>query len=67
MSTELKKLETAEFVAPMLGLSKQALYEAVRRELLPSVKIGRRIRFNLDELADWVSRGGKAIDGSEQR
>ena len=67
MSTPLPKLETAKVVAPMLGLSTQALYEAVRRELIPSVKIGRRIRFNLDELADWASRGGKAIEEGERR
>lgn len=66
MSTPLPKLETADVVAPLLGLSTQALYEAVRRELIPSVKIGRRIRFNLDELADWMAKGGKSIDAREQ-
>ena len=64
---ELKKLETAEVVAPLLGLSKQALYEAVRRKIIPCVKIGHRIRFNPDALAEWVVNGGKALDGSEQR
>lgn len=65
MSTEFKKLETAEVVAPLLGLSKQALYEAVRTGLIPHVKIGCRIRFCRDQLADWVASGGKASDGSE--
>ena len=67
MSAPLPKLETAKVVAPMLGLSTQALYEAVRKELIPSVKIGRRIRFNLDELADWAARGRKAIEEGERR
>jgi excisionase family DNA binding protein len=61
------KLETAETVAPMLGLSKQALYEAVRAGLIPHVKIGCRIRFSPDQLADWVASGGKAIEAREQR
>lgn len=62
MSTVLPKLETAKVVAPMLGLTTQALYEAVRRELIPAVHIGRRIRFDPDVLAEWVASGGKAID-----
>jgi len=66
MSTELKKLETAEVVAPLLGLSKQALYEAVRKDLIPAVWIGRRIRFDPEELAKWVAQGGKALEESEQ-
>jgi excisionase family DNA binding protein len=56
------KLETAETVAPMLGLTKQALYEAVRQKIIPAVHIGRRIRFNLDTLAEWSANGGKAIE-----
>jgi excisionase family DNA binding protein len=65
MNAVPKKLETAETVAPMLGLSKQALYEAVRRELIPAVRIGRRIRFNLDTLAEWSANGGKAIEATK--
>lgn len=62
MNAELPKFETAEVVAPMLGLTKQALYEAVRTGLIPAVRIGRRIRFNLDSLAEWAKKGGKGIE-----
>jgi len=55
-----KKLETVEVVAPLLRMTKQALYEAVRRGLVPSVRIGRRIRFDLDALELWIECGGKA-------
>jgi excisionase family DNA binding protein len=68
MSTEFKNLVTAEVVAPMLGLSKQALYELVRKNLIPHIKIGcRRIRFSLDQIDDWVAIGGNAFDAREQR
>lgn len=60
-----KKLETADTVAPMLGLSKQALYDAVRQKLVPVVYIGRRVRFDLDALAEWSANGGKAIEATK--
>ena len=53
-----KRLETVEAVALMLNISKQALYEAVRKGLVPAVKIGRRIRFDLDALETWLECGG---------
>src|SRR5689334_7185914 len=54
----LKKLETAEYVALMLKMSKPALYEAVRRGLVPHVRIGKRIRFDLDAIERWLESGG---------
>ena len=65
MNAVPKKLETAETVAPMLGLSQQALYEAVRKKIIPAVHIGRRIRFDLDTLAAWSANGGKAIEATK--
>ncbi len=52
------KLLTVKEVAPMLKMSIQALYEAVRRGLVPAVRIGRRIRFDLDALETWLESGG---------
>lgn len=52
------KLLTVEEVAPMLKMSRQALYEAVRRGFVPAMRIGRRIRFDLDALETWRERGG---------
>jgi excisionase family DNA binding protein len=61
-SETLKKFETAVNVAPMLGLTQQALYEAVKTGLVPAIRIGRRIRFDLDALRDWAANGGKSIE-----
>lgn len=65
MDTELKRLEKAEVVAPILGLTKQALYEAVRTGIIPAVRIGRRIRFNPEVLREWMAQGGKPIEESQ--
>lgn len=54
----LKKLETADNVALMLKMSRPAVYEAVRRGLIPHVRIGKRIRFNLEALETWLECGG---------
>jgi excisionase family DNA binding protein len=53
-----KKLETVGEVAPMLKMSEQALYEAARKGLVPVVRIGRRIRFDLDAIERWLESGG---------
>lgn len=52
------RLLTVEEVAPMLKMSSQALYEAVRRGFVPTVRIGRRIRFDFDVLETWLKSGG---------
>ncbi len=53
-----KKLETVEVVAAMLKMTPQALYEASRSGLVPSVRIGRRVRWDIDALQTWLECGG---------
>jgi len=52
------KCETAGVVAPMLKMSTQALNRAVQKGLVPAVRIGRHIRFDLDALEVWLECGG---------
>ncbi len=53
------QLINAEKAAPMLGLeNKIAVYEAARKGLVPHVRIGRRVRFDVESLKEWVARGG---------
>ena len=61
-TTAPKRLVTADAVAEFLGMSKQGLYEAVRRRLVPAVHIGRRIRFDLEIINQWAARGGSPDD-----
>lgn len=57
--TELPTLiKVAEF-AQKAGLSRSQAYEVVRR--MPEgvkVRLGGRVRLNLDRLCDWLSQGG---------
>lgn len=54
-------LRDAKFVKDYLGLkSEQRVYECARLGLIPSVRIGRQVRFDEDALREWVRRGGNA-------
>jgi excisionase family DNA binding protein len=54
-------LRDAKFVKEFLGLrSEQRVYECARLGLIPSVRIGRQVRFDEDALREWVQRGGNA-------
>lgn len=55
----IKEWSTVEEAAPALGLSKQGMYDAIRKGQLPReavLRIGKRIRINL-----------KALDTRQQR
>lgn len=54
-------LKDATFVKEYLGLkSEQRVYECARLGLIPSVRIGRQVRFDEDALREWVKKGGTA-------
>ena len=55
---------TVQEAAPLLGMSEQGIYSAVREGQLPSnsvLRIGRRIRINIDGLV----RDQRKADGQE--
>lgn len=52
-------LRTVEFVSDLLSVSRARVYELVRLNLLPAVRIGaRQIRFDEQALQHWVKNGG---------
>lgn len=56
-----QQLIDAETAAPLLGLTnKIAVYSAVRAGLVPAVRIGRRVRFDVETLKTWIQNGGTA-------
>lgn len=46
--------------ASMFGVRRQRIYELVQREALTPIRIGRLIRFRLDDLEAFLKRGGEA-------
>jgi excisionase family DNA binding protein len=55
------KLLKVPDVAEQLDVSTDRLYDLVRRNLLPHVKMGRAVRFEPSALENWISSGGRAL------
>lgn len=49
----------AEDVAALMRLPLASVYELVRSGSIPVVRIGRLVRFEQDQIAAWISSGGK--------
>lgn len=43
------------------------IYEAARTGLLPCVRVGRQVLFDLDALAAWAAAGGTPLPGGWKR
>lgn len=58
-----KEWSTVEEAAPALGMSKQDMYDAIRKGQLPReavLRIGKRIRVNLKALQPRVERASES-------
>jgi len=52
------KLLDAFQVAELLAVSPKHIYRLAREGLLPCVRVGRRIRFDKEQIDRWVADGG---------
>jgi len=60
-------LRKADYVSELLDIPKARVYELVRENILPAVRIGaRQIRFDEDTLREWIERGGNVPTDTEQ-
>ena len=55
---------TAKEVSMLLQIPLARVYELARLNVIPTVRMGRQVRFNEDALREWASRGG-SIEGSK--
>ena len=56
-----RKLGTADDVAELCNLPRATVYEYARRGILPgSVRIGRAVRFRMNEIEKWLESGGES-------
>ncbi len=60
------QLIDADKAASILGLAnRMQIYDAARNGFIPpgvAVRIGRRLRFDLDALKEWAARGGTPLN-----
>jgi excisionase family DNA binding protein len=58
------RLWTPDEVAHFLGLTRKGVYGLAERRLLPSIKVGARLRFDPADIRRWVSAHRRGpIDG----
>ena len=51
-------------VAEMLQLSEDRVYTLAREQIIPSVRIGRTLRFSSKAIDEFINNGGKSLPGN---
>jgi excisionase family DNA binding protein len=65
IATSLPRLLTADEVAGATGLPKARVYELARDGDMPSVSLGRAVRFSEAALLKWIGEGGTRHNDDE--
>lgn len=61
------RLLTAKETAEFLKVTLPRVYELARTGLIPSVRMGRQVRFHETKLMEWIERGGSSLQKEEGR
>ncbi len=63
----MTKLLSSLQVAEMLGESREWVYMAAREGIIPSVRLGRKVKFSEKAINEFIENGGKALPGGWRR
>ena len=55
------RLLVAQEAAGLLRVNTNRLYDLAKRGVVPSVRIGRQVRFEEDSLRVWIASGGSPL------
>lgn len=62
-----KQILIADEVAELLRVDRQRVYELVRRNSIPVIRLGeRQFRFDADEINSWLKNGGSKKEGDNE-
>lgn len=61
------RLLTAKETAQILKVTLPRVYELAREGLIPSVRMGRQIRFHEPKLIEWIEQGGSTLQKEPAR
>ena len=50
------KLVTVEELSRELAISEGSIYNMVHKQQIPFIKIGKRVRFDLEEIDKWLNK-----------
>jgi len=59
----MNKLLNVKVVAEMLDATEYRVYTLAREGILPSVRLGRQLRFSAEALDKFIANGGKPLPG----
>jgi excisionase family DNA binding protein len=63
-STGVPRLQHAGEVAERLNVTRDRVYELARRRLIPSVRLGRQLRFDGAAIEQWINSGGRPLSAA---
>jgi len=63
----MQKLLSAEQVAEIFGESRDWTYKVAREGIIPSVRVGRKVKFSEKAINEFIESGGKALPGGWKR
>ncbi|MCB9073728.1 MAG: helix-turn-helix domain-containing protein [Bdellovibrionaceae bacterium] len=63
----IENLLTVKDVAQMLGVSPKTVYEWVKLNRIPAVRLGRALRFDKQKIAEWLRTKGVHYDKKKSR
>ena len=58
-----RRLCNATAIAAMLGVTRARVYELSRLRLLPTVRLGRQVRFDPEAVEAFIGEGGSSLPG----
>ena len=50
-------------IAELLDVKQSRVYDLAQQNLIPHIKLGRQVRFDLDKVEAWLESGGQALPG----
>ena len=60
------KLLTAAEAADLLNVTEWRVYQLAREDRIPTVRLGRLVRFSPDAVKQWIDSGGSPTPSSRQ-
>ena len=61
------ELLTTTQLAEQTGIPERRLYALVRDNLIPTVRLGRQVRFSKQAVEAWIAEGGQSLPGGWRR
>lgn len=58
-----KKLVPVNEVMEIIPMSSTKIYELARQNIIPHVRIGRKVLFDLEKIEAWIDHGGTSYEG----